>query len=127
MVDLRKYSKRLEEKLGETKSADQITEGLWWDVVMNELNEMSIECARELQEEIGVPYTKPARDGVAAYVLGYDQAPPTRLLAQVLILNHWLGWINNEKQHDNEPVKAWDKIQGAYMDGRALSEKKEVP
>jgi hypothetical protein len=127
MVDLRKYAKRLEDRLGKTRSTDEIAEDAWWDVVIRELNQMSVECAIELEREIGIPYCKPAREGVPAYELGYEQAPPTRLLALSLILNYWLGWLNNEKHHDDEPVNAWNRLQDAYMAGRGLSEKKEIP
>jgi hypothetical protein len=55
------------------------------------------------------------------YDLGFDQAPPTRLLALGLILAYWLGWIDNEKDLDDMPVNAWNRLCEAYIAGRALS------
>lgn len=63
-VDLRKYSERLQDRLGDTKSADEIVESAWWDVVVRELNQMSVSCAKELQQETGLTYRKPAREKV---------------------------------------------------------------
>jgi hypothetical protein len=83
MMDLRKYVKRLENKVGETKSADKIIEGSWREIVVKELNEMSLECAKELQLETRGIWDKGS----------YQDAPPPRLLAMNLMLNYWLGWI----------------------------------
>jgi hypothetical protein len=125
MVELRKYFDGLQDKLGETESADRIIEGRWLDV-MKELNQKSLECAKELQLETRGIYRKDDTQGNLLYYLCYEEAPPTRLLALNLILSYWLGWISNEKKLDGDPVFAWDKIKGAYMAGRDLSERKEV-
>jgi hypothetical protein len=94
MAELRKYFDRLQNKLGETKSADKIIEGPWWEVVVRELNKMSFE---------------------------YEEAPPTRILALSLILSYWLGWLDASKTHylDREPVAAWRRIGEAYKKGIA--------
>jgi hypothetical protein len=42
-VKLRKYFDRLQDRIGETKSADRIIEGPWGDVVIRELNRTSLE------------------------------------------------------------------------------------
>jgi hypothetical protein len=122
MIELRKYAKRIQDKIGETKSADGITEGPWWETVVKEINQMSIECARELEKETG-RYPKPGYpDGQPL-----EQAPPTRILAHTLILSFWLGWVNNEKGMDLPPFNAWDRLQNAYKYGRELSKRNEVP
>jgi hypothetical protein len=46
-LNLRKYFEALQSKIGETRSADKILEGPWWEVVVRELNKMSYYCARE--------------------------------------------------------------------------------
>jgi hypothetical protein len=121
MAELRKYFDRLQNKLGETKSADKIIEGPWWEVVVRELNKMSFECAKELQVETGQPYSKYKTDGTLAYDLKYEEAPPTRILALSLILSYWLGWLDASKTHylDREPVAAWRRIGEAYKKGIA--------
>ena len=80
MVDLRKYARRLQGALGKENaaggnSADRIDEGVWKGVI-EELDKMSIECAKEIQQETGLTYNKPAREGKAAYTLGFEEAPP---------------------------------------------------
>lgn len=54
--------KRMELKIGEIKAADKIDEVLWSYTVINELNQMSIECANELQTETGTAFRKPPRE-----------------------------------------------------------------
>lgn len=127
LVELRKYAKRLHDRLGETKSADEIIEGHWWDVVVRELNQMSMECTKELQQETGMIYRKPVTENKPGYDLGFDQAPPTRLFALALILAYWLGWIDNEKDLDDMPVNAWNRLCEACIAGRGLSEEHETP
>jgi hypothetical protein len=120
-VKLRKYFDRLQDKIGETKSADRIIEGPWGDVVIRELNRTSLECAKELQAETGKPYSKYYIDGTHTYDLPYQESPPTRMLALNLILSYWLGWLEASKSHylDKEPVSAWKRIEEAYNKGRA--------
>lgn len=131
MVDLKKYAKSLQEAIGKRdssgkNSADRIVEEHWLEVVVKELNNMSFECARELEKETG-RYPKPGYpDGQPL-----EEAPPTRLLSLNLILSYWLGWLNNEKKLDAsfpyQPFKAWTRIEEAYMTGRALSVAKKRP
>jgi hypothetical protein len=61
-MDYRKYMKRIELKIGEIKAADKIDEVSWSYTVMNELNQMSVECANELQTETGTTFRKPPRE-----------------------------------------------------------------
>jgi hypothetical protein len=120
-MEHRRCFDRLQIKIGETKSADRNIEGPWWDIVMRELNQTSIECAKELQTETGKPYSKYYTDGMHAYDLSYAEAPPTRLLALNLIISYWLGWLDASKTHylDKEPVSAWKRIEEAYNMGKA--------
>lgn len=113
---LEEYFNRLEKKIGETDSADQILEGPWWDIVIKELNHMSYYCAKHLQLETNKPYRKEFSDGSLMYDLPYEEAPPTRLLALHLILTYWLGWLDAKGGHalDTEPVSAWKRIEDIY-------------
>ena len=40
--------KRIQVKIGEIKAADKIEEGPWWNTMVKELNEISLECTKEL-------------------------------------------------------------------------------
>jgi hypothetical protein len=93
MVNLEQYFQRAQTVIGSTKSADEIVEDRWQEVV-KVLSDTAIDCAQELQREEGKAYFKPEREGKPAYILGYDKAPPTRLLALNLILSYWIGWIS---------------------------------
>jgi hypothetical protein len=121
MVDHKKYFSRLQDAIGETKSADRIVEEPWLDIVVKKLTQLSLECAKELQQETGQPYCKYFTDGTLAYDLPYEAAPPTRLLALNLILSYWLGWLDGRKSHylHTEPISAWKRIEEAYNNGRA--------
>jgi hypothetical protein len=121
MVELTKYFDILQHKLGETHSPDKILEGPWWEVVVKELNQISYNCARELQLETGKPYSKYYTDGQHAYDLSYEESPPTRLLALNLILSYWLGWLDASGSHylHSEPISAWKRIEEAYSRGKA--------
>lgn len=112
----KKYFDKLQEKIGQTRSADRIEEGSWWEVVVRELNRLSYDYARELQVETGKPYSKYYTDGRLAYDLPYEESPPTRLLALNLILSYWLGWLDTSRSHylDSEPISAWRRIEEAY-------------
>jgi hypothetical protein len=131
MIDLRKYARRLQDALGkknaaEENCADRIDEELWKGVMV-ELDNVSIECAKELQQETDMVYKKPARENKPAYDLGFEKAPPTGVLALGLIINYWLGWINREKGHNNPPLDASDRLRKAISEGQALSERGESP
>jgi hypothetical protein len=130
MVELRRYARSLQEAIGKEyspkkNSADSIDESHWLELVVKELNKMSVECARELEKETG-KYPKPGYPNGQSL----EQAPPTRLLSLTLILSYWLGWVNNEKNMDAsvpQPFKAWTRTEEAYMAGRELSKRKERP
>lgn len=57
-MDYRKYMKRINLKIGEIKAADKIEEISWSDTVLNEFNQMSFECAIELQAETRTAFKK---------------------------------------------------------------------
>jgi hypothetical protein len=86
MVNLEQYFQKVQTVIGSTVSADEIKEDRWLEVV-KVLSNTAIECAQELQKE-------DEKEGKPAYILGYDKAPPTRLLALNLILSYWIGWIS---------------------------------
>jgi hypothetical protein len=95
--------KRIENSIGESKAADGIQEESWWNIVIKEINLVS---------------QKPDR------ILGYEEAPPMRLLALTIVLSAWIGWIMNEK---GGHLNSWQKIEEAYNYGRQLSLDKEIP
>lgn len=133
MIDFQKQFDRLQKALGEEYApgkncVDKIDEQIWWNKIMKELNEISLESANELQKETGKPYPKDSnvlipiktkeeieqRTGesydevfrgsngniiVARKNLKYSEAPPTRILALNLILTYWLGWLDAKGGH----------------------------
>jgi hypothetical protein len=117
-MDYRKYMRRLQDALGESKAADRIEEESWWNIVMKELNYISKDLAAELQNETGQPYHKPGYD------LPYEKAPPTRLLALNIAISAWIGWIMSEK-HGH--TYSWEKIKEAYNSGKLMSDEKQTP
>ena len=50
--------KRIESVLGTIKAADKVQENQWQEVVGRELNEISKDCAKELQTETGQIWNK---------------------------------------------------------------------
>jgi len=52
-MNYRTYMKRIQSALEKIKAADKIQEGPWQEVVLKELIEISKNCAKELQTEIG--------------------------------------------------------------------------
>jgi hypothetical protein len=118
-MEHRKYMIRLTHSIG--KSADGIIEEVWWNTVVKELNEISKDCADELQSEIDLPFAKPPRpdDGVGAYCLQYKKAPPTRLLALEISLTAWIGWIFQDKNPELVD-EFWKKIEEAHRSGVEL-------
>jgi hypothetical protein len=127
IVDLRKYAKRLQDALGKEYSprmnfVDEISDGPWFETVVRELDQMSIDCAREVEKETG---KFPKYSSLGTQPL--EKAPPTRILVLSLVINYWLGWVNNEKLMDAstpQAFKVWDRIYKAYMTGRELSKQK---
>jgi hypothetical protein len=83
------------------------------------LNEISIECARQLQHELGSPkYSKPSGTQL------YEKMPPSRLLALSISVVSWLGWVSHQKRGD---IYNWEKIKEAFNYGRNLSLAEERP
>ena len=89
-MDYRSYMRRIQFDLEKIKAADKIQESPWQEVV-RELNEISKDCAKELQKETG----QIGNNG--DYQLGLDEWPPTRILSLMLALSAWTGWIMHEK------------------------------
>jgi hypothetical protein len=113
MINYRDFIKRIQQKMGEIHAADGIVESLWWDHVLRELNDISIECARQLQNEPDAPkYQKPPGPQK------YETMPPSRLLALTLPVISWLGWISHQKNGD---IYNWDKIKESFEFGRNAS------
>src|SRR5437899_11872777 len=77
-MDYRSYMKRIQIALEKIKAADKIQESPWQEVVVRELNEISKDCAKELQTETGQIGNK------GDYQLGLDEWPPTRILSLML-------------------------------------------
>ena len=69
--------------IGDTKSADGINER--WNEVLERLDQLSTEYAKELQAETGIRYEKDNE------LYAIWQFPPYRLLAMNLILSRWIG------------------------------------
>lgn len=124
-MDYRNYMKRIEEKIGEIKAADQIQEDRWLDIFMKELNEISKDCAEELQKETRALWNK------GSYNLGLHEAPPPRLLALEIAIASWLGWIMHEKHGDSDKLfsstDCWKRIEEAYSYGVKLSKENQRP
>jgi hypothetical protein len=64
MVDYKKYYEKLQNRIGETMSADKILEESWWNVVVRELNLISYYCARDIQLQKGILCEKKYVTGV---------------------------------------------------------------
>jgi hypothetical protein len=115
---LKEYFKRFNDTIGETDSADRISEGPWWDIVIKKLNNMSYYCAQKLQHETGRGYRKPYGIPREYYELPYEESPPTRLLSMTLILCYWLGFHDADKGHELQSeeeggIGAWKRIKKA--------------
>jgi hypothetical protein len=108
MVTEEKYFNELQKIIGDTKSADGINER--WNEVLEKLDQLSIEYAKELQAETGVSYEKDKE------LYPIWQFPPYRLLAMNLILSRWIGW--HSVPENLHLVSEWRKIETAYDDGR---------
>ena len=96
VMDYRSYMKKIQSALEKIKAADKIQESPWKEVVVRELNEISKDCAKELQTETGQIGNK------GDYQLGLDEWPPTRILSLMLALSAWVGWIMHEKHGSSE-------------------------
>ena len=125
-MNYRCYMKRIESALGKIKAAEGVQENPWQEVVVRELNEISKDCAKELQTETGQICNK------GDYQLGLDEWPPTRILSLMLVLSAWTGWIMHEKHgsSDEHPFSSrvcLRMIQEAYDYGVHLSVHKRTP
>jgi hypothetical protein len=133
MLNYRGYMKRIQDKIGETKAADRIEQSTW-NAMMKELDDISIKCAKELQQETGVMHCKPGHNGKPAYMLNLFESPPERLLALEIVLASWLGWIMYEKGNKVKGAapqfsaeKCFEMIQTAYKYGVNLSIEGKIP
>jgi hypothetical protein len=108
MIDEERYSDELQKVIGDTKSADGINER--WNEVLERLDQLSTEYAKELQSETGVRYEKDKE------LYSIWQFPPYRLLAMNLILSRWVGWQSVPK--NLHLVSEWRRIETAYDKGR---------
>jgi hypothetical protein len=118
--------KRIESVLEKIKAADKVQENQWQDVVTRELNEISKDCAKEVQTETGQICKK------GDYQLGLDECPPTRILSLILALSAWVGWIMHEKHGSSEEQPFSSRvclrmIQEAFDYGVHLSVHKQIP
>jgi hypothetical protein len=108
MVNEERYFDELQKIIGDTKSAEGINER--WKEVLERLDQLSIEYAKELQAETGIRYKKDKE------LYAIWQFPPYRLLAMNLILSRWIGWQSvSENIH---LVSEWRRIETAYDMGR---------
>ena len=124
-MNYRNYMRRIGEAIGEIKAADRIQEVPWLDIFIKKLNEISRDCAIELQTETGTKWNK------VSYLLELHEAPPTRLLALEIALASWLGWIMHEKHGDGDTVfsskDCLKRIEEAYLYGVKLSKENQTP
>jgi hypothetical protein len=84
MIDEERYFDELQKVIGDTKSVDGIDER--WNEVLERLDQLSTEYAKELQSETGVRYEKDKE------LYAIWQLSPYRLLAMNLILSRWVRW-----------------------------------
>jgi hypothetical protein len=108
MVHEEEYFNKLQEVIGETKSADMINER--WNEVLERLDQLSIEYAKELQAETRIRFQKNEQQ------LDIWLFPPCRLLAMNLILSYWVGWISTPKKLYS--ASDWKRIEDAYNNGK---------
>jgi hypothetical protein len=118
--------KRIQSALEKIKAADKIQEDLWQEAVLTEINEISKECAKELQSETGQIADK------GEYQLGLNEWPPTRILSLILPLSAWVGWIMHEKHGSSEEQPFSSRIclrmiQESFGYGVHLSVHKQIP
>jgi hypothetical protein len=101
-IDYLKYMERIEDKIGQKfegtdkNSADKVEEQQWLDVVIREINQISVDIAKEIQKQTTMNINK------GTYTLEQHEAPFSRLLALEIGLAAWLGWILNEKALRNK-------------------------
>jgi hypothetical protein len=129
MINYFEFMKMMQEKIGEIKAADGIDEQPWLSIVISKLDEMSRNCSRALEVELGAPlYYKPflidRADLIPPKIEKYELMPPMRLLSLAILLCSWLGWVLTKKGLD---VYGELKINEAFEFGRILSTTDIVP
>jgi hypothetical protein len=125
-MDYRSYMKRIQSALENIKAADKIQESPWQEIVVRELNEISRDCAKELQTEIGQIGNK------GDYQLELDEWPPTRILSLMLALSACAGWVMHAKHGSSEEQPFSSRvrlqmIQEAFDYGVHLSVHNQIP
>ena len=125
-MDYRPYMKRIESALETIKVCRQNPGEPRQEIVVKELNQISKDCAKELQTETGQTGNK------GDYQLGLDEWPPTRILSLLLTLSAWVGWIMHEKHGSSEEKPfssrvSLQMIQEAFGYGVHLSVHKQIP
>jgi hypothetical protein len=124
-MDFRDYIKRIRIKIGEANAADRIEEDSWLKIIVKELNDLSNDCAKQLEKVTGGKWSK------GSYMLGLNETPPTRLLALEIALASWIGWIMHQKHGKSNGLfssdDCWNRIEEAYTYGVNLSVKNETP
>lgn len=108
MVNEDKYFDELHKIIGRTKSDCGINEH--WMEVIESLDQLSTEYAKELQAETGIRYQKNKE------LLDIWLFPSYRLLALLLILTRWIGW--QSVPENLQLVSDWQRIENAYDKGR---------
>jgi hypothetical protein len=110
MEDIKRYFYKLQKIIGETGSADEINER--WNEVLNRLDDIAIEYAKELQAETGIYYLKRERKRFDIW-----QFPPCRLLAMNIILSYWVGWLTVPKDLNFAPQRISDAYNIGFRTG----------
>jgi hypothetical protein len=105
MVNEEEYFSKLQEIIDVTKSADMINER--WNEVLERLDQLSIEYAKELQAETRIHYQKNGQQ------LDIWLFPACRLLAMNLILSYWVGLISTPKELYS--VSDWEEDWGCIQ------------
>ena len=114
------FMRMIQNEIDEIRAADGIEEQPWLTIVISKLNEMSRNCSRALEVELGAPhYYKPflidRNDLIPPKIERYELMPPMKLLSLVVLLCCWLGWVLTKKGFD---VYGELKINEAFEFGR---------
>lgn len=52
MINYRSYMDGIQRTMGESHAPDQIDEKAWFDIVIRDLNKISVDCGNQIQAEI---------------------------------------------------------------------------
>jgi hypothetical protein len=136
-INFLKYIERLEDKINQdiqriegTDKSDNFAhriadERLWFDFVIKEINQVSMEIAKDIESQVELRVLK------SDYIASPHEVPFTRLLAMEIFLSAWLGWKLNEmtfaddKASKGAPLSApnsFKLIQAAFNYGERLSD-----